>query len=192
MSAISPDLTGFLARSRREAITWAAGVLADKRAIILDTETTGLHPQAEIVEISIVAAASGRSVLDTLVKPRGRIPRAATAIHGITAADVITAPTWPEVHEQVGQILRAASRVVIYNADFDLRLLRQTRDLYALPPVGLPRRHYQCAMLYYAQFLGHWNPDRRCFKWPALAGGNHRARGDCLATRELLRKMAAR
>ncbi len=185
------DFKQFLAQNRREAIAWAGEVMADDRAIILDTETTGLHPGAEIIEISIIAAATGATVFDSLVKPRGRIPRSATAIHGLSARHVAAAPTWPEVHDQVGQLLRAASRVVIYNAAFDLRLLRQTRDLYRLPPAGPPRRNYQCAMEYYARFLGRWDWQRASFTWEPLRGGNHRALGDCLATRTVLQQMAA-
>ena len=48
---------------------------------ILDTETTGLYDDAEIVEISIIDE-NGGVLLDTLVKPLKPIPAEATAIHG--------------------------------------------------------------------------------------------------------------
>ena len=188
---ITPQNLNLLrAENRRAAAEWARAVLADDQAIILDTETTGLHAGAEIVEITIIESHTGQPLLDTLVKPKNRIPRGASAIHGITLAEVTTAPIWPELHQQVGQILKDASQVVIYNADFDIRLLRQTRDLYALPPVGPPRRRYQCAMKYFARFVGQWDPYRQDFKWQPLRGGNHRALGDCLATLKTLETMA--
>lgn len=186
-----PDLTRFLAESRQKAITWANHVLNDERAIILDTETTGLHRAAEIIEITIIKAASGQVVLDTLVKPRGPIPHSATAIHGLTAAKVTSAPIWPDIHRRVGEILRAASYVVIYNVEFDLRLLRQTRDQYGLPPVGPEQRRYHCAMQHYARFMGQWDRTRNDFKFLPLPSGNHRALGDCQATQTLLKRMAA-
>ena len=128
-------------------------------------------------------------MLDSLVSPKGPIPRQASAIHGITKAVVAGAPTWPEIHHQVGEILQMASRVIIYNAEFDLRLLRQTRDLYGLPPVGPSRSRYHCAMQQYARFKGQWDAAKQSFRWQPLRGGNHRSLGDCQATLQILRKM---
>ena len=54
---------------------------------ILDTETTGLDNQAEIVEISIIAQ-QGQVVLDTLVKPLRPIPADATVSLGYGAKDM--------------------------------------------------------------------------------------------------------
>ncbi|MBN1993142.1 MAG: 3'-5' exonuclease [Anaerolineae bacterium] len=181
-------LASFLAQYRREAILWAKTVLADEKAIILDTETTGLDDQAEIVEIAVIDTA-GRTLLDTPVKPKGRIPADASALHGLTAADVATAPIWAELDEQVHKILRGASRIVIYNAAYDTRLIRQTRKLYALPAVRIPCQRYECAMQRYAEFCGQWSDRRQSFKWQRLDGG-HRALGDCLATLNALKRMA--
>ncbi|CAH0535465.1 hypothetical protein VST7929_03039 [Vibrio stylophorae] len=64
--------------------------------IYLDTETTGLDDNAEIIEISIISE-SGHVLLDTLVKPSQTVSAEATAIHGITDADLVGAPTWPEI-----------------------------------------------------------------------------------------------
>jgi len=188
----TPNLKAWLAQQRQNAVVWARQLLADPQAIILDTETTGLHAGAEIIEISILEVTSGTALLDSLVKPKGNIPRQASAIHGLTTTAVAAAPTWPELHDQVGEILQRASQIVIYNAEFDLRLLRQTRDLYALPPVGPPRSRYHCAMQQYARFMGQWDAARQSFRWQALRGGNHRALGDCRATLQLLKKMSAK
>ena len=171
------------------AAAWARNILVDPAAVILDTETTGLDANAEIVEISMINI-EGETLLDTLVKPKGRIPLAASRIHGITATDVMTAPAWPQIHSQVGDMLRVASRIVIYNAAYDLRLLQQTQTLYNLPPFGIDRSRFACAMQWYAQFVGEWSARRHRYRWPAL-DGNHRARGDCLACLDIIKKMAA-
>ena len=182
----TPD--SFLTKYRHDAILWARDVLADKSSVILDTETTGLNNRAEIVEIAIIDT-KGNALLDTLVKPKGKIPTDASAVHGITVATVTTAPTWSEIDEQVGELLRAASRVVIYNADYDTRLMRQTQNLYNLPPLGIPPHRYECAMQRYAEFYGQWSDHHQSFKWQPLHGG-HRAFGDCLATLKALKEMA--
>lgn len=175
---------------RNKAIVWAQEVLADGSAIILDTETTGLDNSAEIIEISIINTQGG-TLLDTLVKPKGKIPIDAYEIHGIGSVTVKNASVWPEIDDQVSYIIQNASRVVIYNASYDTRLLRQTRQLYNLPPLDVPRHHYQCAMKRYAEFYGDWRGSQRGFRWQPLQGGNHRALGDCLATLNVIKKMAA-
>lgn len=54
------------------------------------------------------------------------IPVDATAVHGISNDDLINAPTWPEIHDQVCAILAGADHLYIYNAEYDIRLLHQT------------------------------------------------------------------
>jgi DNA polymerase-3 subunit epsilon len=178
-----------LAEYRHKAIMWAQEVLADEAAVILDTETTGLKSTAEIIEIAVINT-QGVTLLDTLVKPKGKIPIDAYEIHGIGSATVKNASIWPKIDEQVNDIIQNASRVVIYNAGYDTRLLRQTRQLYNLPPLDVPPHHYQCAMKRYAEFYGDWRGHQRGFRWQPLQGGNHRALGDCLATLEVIKKMA--
>lgn len=62
--------------------------LSTENAIIIDTETTGLGFDAEIVEFTAICADSGKVIVNELVKPTCSIPAEATAIHGITDVDV--------------------------------------------------------------------------------------------------------
>ena len=94
-----------------------------KQFVILDTETTGLDHDAEIVEICILRN-DGLVLLDTLVKPLNPIPAQATAIHGITNKDVENAPYYHEIHNQVIDILNQYT-CYIYNSDYDTRLIKQ-------------------------------------------------------------------
>ena len=64
--------------------------------LFFDTETTGLGSNAEIVEVGVVDAV-GKTVLESLVRPRRRIPSDAIAVHGISNEMVRDAPTWAEV-----------------------------------------------------------------------------------------------
>lgn len=172
----------FLKEAEQEAAEWARGVLADERAVILDTETTGL--QGRIVDIAIIGI-DGTVLLDTLVNPECPIPVGASNIHGITSEAVKDAPTFREVFEQIKAITEGASRVVIYNADFDTSILNW--DCYR-SEVSLDFRS-ECAMQAYARWYGEWNDYHKSFRWQKLNGG-HRALGDCLATLERLREMA--
>jgi DNA polymerase III subunit epsilon len=177
---------------RLAATVWARSLLRSAGRwgwLIIDTETTGIDQAAEIVEIGILAP-SGTVLLNTLVRPRCRIPAAATAIHQITDALVAEARTFPEVYDQLVGLMRGRW-MVAYNAAFDARILHQGCRRYQLPPVG--EAGWQCVMLQYARYVGEWDANRHAYRWQRLAGagGDHTAIGDCRATLGLLRDMAA-
>lgn len=168
----------------------------DSNALILDTETTGLHDTAEIVDIALIDC-SGAMLLDTLVKPTRPIPLEAQHIHGITNAMVSGAPTWADIHDRFCQILDGRP-VVVYNREYDHRLLRQTMILHRLHVADLSRM--ECAMLAYAEHRGDWNNYHGNYRWHTLINaakhsgvrveGAHRAKADCLMTLGVIRAMA--
>ena len=117
---------------KRRSETLALGPL------IVDTETTGLGDDAEIVEIAVVDS-QGSIVFDSLVKPSRPIPREASDIHGITNAAVADAPGFAQLWAaELKGVLRTAPHVAIYNADYDVRLITQSlendRDSEATAP----------------------------------------------------------
>ena len=157
--------------------------------VFLDTETTGLHSTAEIVEISVVDY-SGRTLLDTLVKPVHSIPWDVIRVHGITDEMVVDAPSWSEVWPQVESLIR--SRYVgIYNADFDLRMMKQSHQLNAMP-WERQEDHFFCVMKLYAQFYGtgRWQKLGAAGRQCGLSLPNaHRAKDDTLLTRAIFEHM---
>ncbi len=171
---------------RDHAITWARNLSERRNWVILDTETTGLGPEAEIVQLGILAP-DGRALLDTLVRPIDPIPAGATAIHGITNAMVAGAPYFSDVYEELSRLL-AGQLVVVYNAAYDRRILQQTcrRALRLLTAWG-----WACAMEQYAAFVGDWSDYHGNYRWQPLPGGDHTAIGDCRATLEIIKEMAA-
>jgi DNA polymerase-3 subunit epsilon len=186
-----PNSAAVIARER--AIGWAREVVADPSVVYLDTETTGLDGQAEIVDIAVVSG-DGKVLLDTLVRPVRRIPLVASGVHGIRDADVAGAPTWEEVFQEFGRVT-AGRRIVVYNADFDRRIVAQCCDQYAL---AFPESSWQCAMRAYAEFCAE--PGRSGgFKWHRLdlaasrfgvSPGGHRALADAIVCRLVVSGMA--
>ncbi len=183
------------AEARTKAITWAMGVVDDPRVIYLDTETTGFGPRAEIVDIAAVSS-SGEVVLESLVQPTRRIPADATAIHGITNADVKDAPAWCDLYEDVLRVL-AGRRVIVYNVIFDRQMVNQACDRYAL---AAPAADWECAMRKYAGFYGNWDSGKRWYRFQTLERavlafgaepGGHRAAADAIACRAVVLGMAA-
>ena len=113
---------------RRRAIIKARELLALK-PIILDTETTGLGSDAEICEIAVVSS-DGTILMNRRVRPRRPIPADATAIHGITNADVAMMPGFNQVlNGRVGQLMENRDvHIAIFNSEYDLRLIDSRTD----------------------------------------------------------------
>ena len=168
--------------------------------IIIDTETTGLDEQAQIVQIAAVDA-SGRVLIDSLVKPTCPIPPRVTDIHGIHDADVINAPSWGDLWRLVAAI-SAYRDVIAFNASFDIRMLRQSfeqnGDFEDWMAFERGMGEVVCAMRAYAE---HWRAPssrRRSFRWQSLGNActqqgirienAHNALGDCLMTYALVKK----
>lgn len=172
----------------------------DQDCLILDTETTGLGDDAEIVEITIIDT-TGAPLINTLVKPSKTIPAEATAIHGITDAMVANAPHWTDVYHKVGALVSGRT-VVMYNASYDARLLDQTDLIWGvIPDLKNGLADFQCAMRAYAEFYGQCS-ERGGYKWQKLTaaaeqqgikiqGTAHRALSDCLTTLGVIKAMAA-
>ncbi len=184
------------APERQLAIQQAKNLLA-QNPLFLDTETTGLDERAQIIEVSILDAA-GNVCLDSLVKPRGKIPVEVQRIHGIRDADVKDAPTWLELWPKVERVV--AGRVIAtYNAEFDMKMMRQDHYRHHIPWT-LSEDAFVCLMKLYARFKGEWNPKYGNYRWHSLeaAAGHcdleihnmHRAEDDARLARDLLYYMA--
>lgn len=179
-------------QDRLEAREWARALLARRDWVILDTETTGLGDDAEVIQIAVLAP-RGATLLDALLRPTTPIPPAATAVHGIDTAMTEPAVTYAQIHDVLAYVL--SNKVVIaYNAGYDARLLRQTAHRHGIPPLDLT---WECAMKQYARFAGRWSRRRHDYAWQRLPlskrykGRPHQAIADCWATLELLERMAA-
>jgi DNA polymerase-3 subunit epsilon len=178
----------------QRAVAWAAETVANERVVYLDTETTGLGAEDEIVDLAVVGA-GGETLLETLVRPARSIPPGASAVHGLTDDDVLFAPPWELVYPHLVEVLLGRV-VVVYNADFDRRLVGQSCLRSRLPE---PRVDWQCAMRVFAEFAGE--PGRGGgFRWRRLeeaaatfgvAPGGHRALGDARACRLVVHGIAA-
>ncbi len=180
---------------RRRAVETARTIL-EKRPVYLDTETTGLERTDEIIEISIIDD-DEKVLFSSLVKPSQLIPPDSTSIHGITNDDVRGARTWPVVWPEVRAAL-FGRLVVIYNEEFDLRMMQQSHTRYRLP---WKEKFTTFDLLkLYAEFNGEWDPRRRSYRYHSLASAGrhchislpnaHRSTADTLLTRALLHYIA--
>lgn len=153
--------------------------------LFLDTETTGLDERAEIVEICLVDQA-GQVFFQSLVRPRRPIPPEVTRIHGITPEMVKTAPTWMLVWPKLEPLLNGRT-IGIYNAEFDLKMLRQSHQAIGLP-WRPPAMQTFCIMNLFSDALGslkRFSLEEAGQRAGIALPNTHRACDDALLAREL-------
>jgi DNA polymerase-3 subunit epsilon len=181
--------------ARRAACRWAAEILNRPGTVFVDTETTGLDVTAEIVDLAIVDGVGGL-LFETLVRPDGPIPADATNLHGIDDGMVAGAPRWHDVYPHVAGLL-AGRTVVVYNADFDFRMVNQMNARSGLPPRA---DRWECAMRQYGAFAAEWNAKYGNYRWHRLEvalghfghpASTHRALADARACRLVVQGMAS-
>lgn len=125
-------------------VEWKRG-----RWLIVDTETTGLGPGAEIVELGAVVMQEGEVVerRNVLVRPRRPIPAEASAIHGIYDRHVANALGLHDPHpvtarsaaEGLCAMAADAHAIVGYNnLSFDQPLLERLIPAWPEACAGLP------------------------------------------------------
>ncbi|WP_433358548.1 3'-5' exonuclease [Streptosporangium sp. CA-115845] len=174
------------------AIDWATAVLVSD-AVILDTETTGVDTSTDrVVQIAVIDM-SGRQLLDTLIDPGVPIPERATTIHGISDQAVACQPTFAQALPEISDVLGDRD-VVVYNSVYDGALLRAEvarvhGDEHA--EQWTRSRTWKCAMRVYSWYKAQWSVTREDWIRHKLPGALHGAMGDCQATLELIRTMAA-
>lgn len=165
--------------------------------IFIDTETTGFSPTDVVIEIGVVNS-DGDVLFESLFKPQIPIPADAIAIHNITEAMVADAPSWKDAWPKIKAVLDGHF-VGMYNADFDLRMMKQTHQQYWLDwPMG--DKYFFCVMKLYAAFYGQPSPRGRGYRFHKLeAAGqacriplqnSHRAVDDARLTAALFRYIA--
>jgi DNA polymerase III subunit epsilon len=184
-----------LPATRQRAIETARKIIS-ARPVYLDTETTGLNKSDEIIEISIIDD-EGQVLFESLIKPSQPIPPDSTRIHGITNEEVQSARTWPAAWPQIRSVL-FGRLIVIYNEEFDLRMMQQSHARYRLP--WKEKMNSVDLLKLYAEFRGEWDSVRRSYRYHSLANAGkhcqisllnaHRATADTLLTRAVLHFIA--
>lgn len=117
--------------------------MAQGHFAVIDTETTGLFPgnHDRIAEIAVITLDRTGNVLDrweTLVNPERDLGK--QSIHGIRAKDILNAPRFGDLAEELDWRL-SGTIVVAHNLGFDARFLTAEfrRAGLALPDFYLPR-----------------------------------------------------
>src|SRR4030042_3016017 len=151
--------------NRRQSVIQEARALIESNPVYVDTETTGMHLSAEVIEIGVIDDQEN-VLFDSLVRPRGKIDPAAGRVHGITSEMLESAPAWEAVWPQVEAVLMER-RIGVYNVEFDLRLIKQSHNR-SWRRWALPGGNFFAIMKLYARFYGDWAPSRHSFRYQSL------------------------
>lgn len=178
--------------SSRQAAIRKARELQAFQPLFLDTETTGLGAVDEIVEIAIVDSA-GSVLFESFIKPTRPIPPESTAINHISNDMLRGAPVWREAWPQVEAVLKGRW-IGTYNADFDLRMFKQSHIANGMAWDSPPGRFF-CVMKLYADFYPYSSgkfqrledAGRRC---GIVIPNSHRAKDDTQLARAVFNCMA--
>jgi DNA polymerase III epsilon subunit family exonuclease len=160
--------------------------------VYLDTETTGLEKNDEIVEIAVIDKI-GNVLINTLIKPRSLIPDSASSIHHITNEMVKESPEFPDVWPNIQKLINNRP-IGMYNAEFDVRLIKQSMEKYNK---SIPQKNIAFdIMKIFSDFRGIVDPRRKAMRRFRLeeAGryfgipipNSHRALDDSKLTRAVL------
>ena len=97
---------------------------------VVDVETTGLDPTTDrIIEIAIIHMAGGevQDRYTSLVNPERELPAEVTHITGIQPAELVSAPPFAEIADEVLALL-AGRALVAYNLPFDRAFVQNELD----------------------------------------------------------------
>lgn len=135
----------------------------DSRVISIDTETTGLSSRDdEVIQVGIVDAWSGKTLLSTYVRPERHMEwPEAMEVNGITPDMVADAPSQEEVANRVQELVDSAELCLAYNAPFDGPFLRRMG-------VSFAKTRLEDIMIPYARVYHEWDDYHCDYRWQKL------------------------
>jgi exodeoxyribonuclease X len=161
---------------------------------VVDVEGNGQQPP-DLVELAVVPIVSGeiQEPASWLVKPERPIKYYATSIHGIATQDVVEAPAFAAIADEIRASLDVPA-LVAHNAHVDIGVLQRELPGWRPPEIfdtlKLARRllpnqpGYKLGMLVRALSLAEGLPDDRSLT-------PHRAGYDALVTARLFIRLAS-
>ena len=113
------------------------------RQIVLDTETTGLDPRKgdRLVEIAGIEIGNlvptGRS-FHKYINPERDMPEEAFRIHGLSSDFLKDKPKFEDICDEFIEFIGDA-KLVIHNAEFDMKFINAELAMVSRPPVEMSR-----------------------------------------------------
>lgn len=209
-----PDLTLPLNPARIKVVEWARRML-EEGCILFDSETVGLNPPLAC-EVALVYLREGETevLMNERVRPKAtpeQWTEKAIETHGIRPEDVEHCREFPVVYLDMLRATSKADHLVIYNRDFDLRVVRASMGVHGYRMafaqstsregalVWHTGAEIRCAMKAYSLWVGKFKTKKNgqsygkaeFQKLPDYGHSAHTGLGDCLSTADLIRDLAS-
>lgn len=157
--------------------------------LILETATTGLDYDDEIIELAIMDM-EGNTLYESLFKTTKSITDEANRLHKIDDEMLKNAPKFEDEWQKILDILKGKT-ALIYNADFEDRMICQTLKADKL----LYERPFKmcCFMEFYQEYTesAYWiSLADACYYADLKVNQNYRAVNDCRVILELIKAIA--
>ncbi|CAM2008531.1 3'-5' exonuclease [Acanthopleuribacter pedis] len=151
-----------------------------EKLVVFDLETTGLEADCKIVQIAMIR---GEKIYQSLVNPGMPIPPESTEIHRITDADVVDAPTFADIVDDVLAFIQDSVLSGFNIRKFDVPVLRREvaatdRPFPPLPILDLFELNQKMNPRTLAWFFQHYTGE------PMDSEEAHDAVYDCACTRK--------
>ena len=156
------------------------------RAVLFDTETTGLDPATgdrviEVAALELINDLPTGQFFHALIHPERDIPEEASRIHGFRLSDLEGKPKFAEIAADLAAFFGDDARLIAHNAPFDFGFLNHEFGRIGLPKLH-PERMVDTLILAKARFPGMPNSlDALCrrFAIDLSARTTHNALLDC-------------
>lgn len=159
--------------------------------VVIDVETTGLdYTKEKVIEFAGVKLVNGKikDKFETLINPHQHIRKSSQAIHGISEADLESAPEEEEIYPKIFEFI-GDSPIVAHNAIFDFSFLNKTsKRLYNKP---LENNYIDTQMMFKEVYPQYESCGLDCLV-SVFQGTNekrHRAMGDAMALAQCYPKL---
>jgi len=160
--------------------------------LVVDTETTGLHPQRDkIIEIAWVVCEGGHAISQGshLIKPQEALSREVQKLTGINDDMLQYAPNWKHIMPKITELFEKSDFIVAYNADFDRRFIEHAFEREATELIKKP----WVDPYVFIKDIDKYKKGKKLIdsarRWGIPLNGAHRALADAAATAALLLKM---
>ena len=159
--------------------------------LIIDTETTGLQEDDEVVELAILDF-YGNELYHSLYEPHKEVFWAAAKKTGLTKRKLLGYPKFVDEWNKVVEIV-SGKNLIAHNAEFDCRLIMQTLDRYGLNKFEGKAIFSGCidSMELAKKYVrsSSYSLENLCKKFGIIDEQKHRATYDCLMLLKFLRAL---
>ncbi len=144
----------------------SAGDISLRDVLCFDTETTGVQPGSEILQLSMMNGL-GEVLFDEYIRPTHTVDwPGAEQVHHISPAMVADKEDMNFHRLRVEELLEHARVYVGYNVLFDIRMLKYAG--FSMKPFHRKGVQVIDVMRNFAPVYGDWNPSRNAYRWQKL------------------------